>query len=114
MEQTQAHGSESADDNLASQVAQVILRSLAGRVGLGASGTLDTALSNYHLDSLAATRLVFELQCALAVAAPMEWLAGCGPVCHLPTRLVYQIPCRKKNPPSPRPQTSRPPRRHDA
>src|SRR5215475_5253340 len=84
-------GPEVADDNLAVQVAQVILRSLARRAAPDVPVTIDTPLSNCRLDSLAAARLVLELQCAYAVGVPMEWLAECGSIGSLATRIVEQI-----------------------
>ena len=97
MEQTglRAYGSEIADDNLASQVAQVLLRSLAGRIGTESSVTLDRPFSQYRLDSLAAARLLLELQCAFAISVPMDWLVECASPGSLTTRIVEQIRSRK-------------------
>ncbi|MGX1835926.1 amino acid adenylation domain-containing protein [Streptomyces diastaticus] len=58
------------------QVAETVLRIVADTLPTGSEPSLDKPLRDYGLASLAAARMLLELQVRLGVAVPLEWLGG--------------------------------------
>ncbi|MGK7229971.1 amino acid adenylation domain-containing protein [Streptomyces hygroscopicus] len=58
------------------KVAETVLRIAADTLPTGPEPSLDKPLKDYGMASLAATRMLLEIQVELGVAVPLEWLGG--------------------------------------